>query len=168
MKFKKQRDEEERLERAAKIQTHLSKTQLPKGEAEPSTQPRPKESLIWPPLQAWRKAGVFGRRYQFRPMTRVEAEAEDERVFMASQFKQDQAHAAKVEAAVREQETEQKRIDMQREQEERTGRRPYGLDHTCSLEEARRRGFLSSGSDSIGGNEWSSPENPHGLMGGGR
>lgn len=183
MSVKRDAEDMKKVERGRKIRAHLAKTSPPATakadskvelgaakadhKAEPSTQPRLQESLIYPPLQPWERLNRWGRREQFRPMTSREFDQENDRLFMESQQRQDEAHAKKVAAAVEEQKEEQKRIDKQRAHEQRTGMRPYGRDHTCSLEEARRRGYLGSGTGSSNDNEWSSPGNPQGLMGGG-
>lgn len=145
MKFKKQRDEEERLERATKIKAHLKKTQPAAPKAEPKTEPKAAQPLLSPTLQPWEKIGAFGRREQFRPMTSRELEQENDRMFMESIQRQDRAHATRVAAAEQELEVEQKAAKKQREHEARTGRRPYEPGRYISLDEARRRGYLDSG-----------------------
>ncbi len=82
MKFKKQRDEEERLERAAKIKAHIAKqagvtkatpptfddeplswSQESEGatkveiEGTPKTEPKPVQPSIYPPLRPWERLG---------------------------------------------------------------------------------------------------------------
>lgn len=189
MKFKKQRDEEERLERAAKIKAHLKKNdktapQYPDDEplnwsqeeqaprlAEGSQPAAPKavQPRIYPPLQPWEKLDRWGRRYQARPLTRAEHEAVEDAAFLKKQFDADQAYREKVRKAEAELEAEEKATKKQAEREARTGMRPYEPGRYCSLEEARRRGLISSCGDSNGsGNEWSAPGNPEGLFGGGR
>lgn len=171
MKFKKQRDEEERLERAAKIKAHMSKALPAKADSKADDQAKPKAvpCAIYPPLQPWERLGAFGRREQYRPLTSREVDQENDRLFMESQQRQDAAHAKKIEAAELDQKAEQRRNDKQHEHESRTGKRPYEPGRYVSLEEARRRGFLGSGTaEGSNGNEWSSPGNPHGLMCGGR
>lgn len=160
MKFKSQRDEEERLERAAKIEAHLEQTQPDKPQAAP---PR-----IYPPLRPWEKIGAFGRREQFRPMTSRELEEETDRMFMESQKRQDEAHAKKVAAYEREQAAEAKAARKRAEHEARTGRRPYDPGRYCSVEEAIRRGYVGTEPSEQRGDEWSSAGNPQGIMGGGR
>ena len=128
--------------------------------------PASSQPTLSPPLRPWERV-INGRREQYRPMTSREVEAESDRQFMESQRRQDEAHAEKIAAAIREAEREQKRLDQKREQEERTGRRPMGKD-TISLEEARRRGYLASENASQGKPEWHSAGNPDGIFCGGR
>jgi hypothetical protein len=175
MGFKDDREEADRITRRnAKIEKLLKKAE-PKAKpdapktvttVEPPVRttpiPQPARCQLIPPLRPWEKIGAFGRREQFRPTTRAEREALQEEHFMESQRLQDEAHRAKVEAAKREHETESARLTKQREHERRTGLRPLGRDMTCSLEEARLRGYLGSGM----GEEESRPSkgNPQGLL----
>lgn len=145
MKFKKQRDEEERLERATKIKAHLKKTQPAAPKAEPTTEPKTAQPLLSPPLQPWEKIGAFGRREQFRPMTSRELEQENDRMFMESIQRQDRVHTKKVATFEQEQAAEEKAAKKQREHEAKTGKRPYEPGRYISLDEARRRGYLDSG-----------------------
>jgi hypothetical protein len=181
MSFKDDREEAERIARRnAKIQKMLKKAEpgiakakpdAPKAETtvEPPVQltpalppPAPAPCRLVPPLRPWEKIGAFGRREQWRPTTRAEQEALQEEHFIKSQRLQDEAHRAKVEAAKREHETESARLTKQREHERRTGLRPMGRDMTCTLDEARRRGYLDS--QQVGTSDDSSskpPYNPH-------
>jgi hypothetical protein len=124
-------------------------------------------TIIYRKMKPWEAMDARGRVFQYRPMTSREIEAETDRQFMESQRRQDEAHAAKVQEAIKEAQREQKRLDQKREHEARTGRRAMGKD-TISLEEARRRGYLASENASQGKPEWWSPGNPEGIMGGGR
>lgn len=148
-------DEEDmkKLERDKKIRTHLSKGTA-KAKKPPGTHtteeplgvspeaPQPPKCLLIPPLQPYERLGAFGRREQWRPMTPREADEDQDRLFMASQFAQDQVHAAKVAKAEQEQQAEQKATKKRIEQEARTGKRPYEPGRYISLEDARSRGFL--------------------------
>lgn len=145
MKFKKQRDEEERLERATKIKAHLKKTQPVAAKAAPTTEPKAAQPLLSPPLRPWEKIGAFGRREQFRPMTSRELDEESDRIFMDGQRRQDEAHARKIATYEREQAAEEKAAKKQREHEAKTGKRPYEPGRYISVDEARMRGYLDSG-----------------------
>jgi hypothetical protein len=150
MKFKKQRDEEERLERAAKIKSHLNRTQPAAAKADSKADqsaPKAAEPLIYSPLQPWEKIGVFGRPEQYRPMTSREFDQENDKLFMASQQRQEEAHAKKVAAAEQEQSVEQAAAKKRAEHETKTGKRPYEPGRYVSLDEARRRGLIGSGKD---------------------
>jgi hypothetical protein len=177
MSFKDDREEAERIARRnAKIEKMLKKAEpkakpdAPKTETvvEPPVQttpvPQPVPCQLMPPLRPWEKIGAFGRREQWRPTTRAEREAIEEEHFIKSQRLQDEAHKAKVEAAKREHETESARLTKQREHERRTGLRPMGRDMTCSLEEARRRGYMDSSATAEGDNSRPSQSNPQGLF----
>lgn len=166
MKFKKQRDEEERLERVTKIEAHLKKTQPAAAKAEPTTEPKAAQPLLVPPLQPWERLNRWGRREQWRPLTSRELDQENDRLFMESQKRQDLAHAKKVAAFEQEQAADEKAAKKQREHEARTGRRPYEAGRYISLKEARRRGYLDNVDSEDNG--WASPGNPDGVLGGGR
>jgi hypothetical protein len=175
MKFKKQRDEEERLERAAKIKAHLAKTQAgtPKADTKAagdgSANSAPKASVgVWPPLRPWQRLNRWGRREQYRPLTSAEHDAVQDEILLKKCFDEDQAYREKVRKAEAEEEAEQKATRKRAEHEARTGMRPYEPGRYCSVEEARRKGYLGGGTDDRTGNDWSSPGNPDGLMGGGR
>lgn len=165
MKFKKQRDEEERLERAAKIKAHLNREgkataptyrddapldwsqEKPAATAKEEPQyPATAPTRIYPALQPWEKIGAFGRREQFRPMTRAEQEAVQESIFLKKQYDADQAYREKVRQAEDEAKAELKATLKRVEHEARTGMRPWEPGRYCSIEEARSRGYLGSGS----------------------
>jgi hypothetical protein len=119
--------------------------------AGPQSQPaKAVQPLIYPPLQPWEKLDRWGRRYQARPMTRDEHEAEQEAAFLKKQFDADQAHAANIRRAEQEAKAEQQATKKRAEQEARTGKRPYEPTRYVSLEEARSRGYLGSGSSGSG------------------
>lgn len=177
MKFKKQRDEGERLERVAKIKAHLAAKTSPvtpkadtqaEPQAETTVAPKASSTRIYPPLRPWEKVGAFGRREQFRRMTARELEQENDRIFMESQKRQDDAHAKRVAAFEREQAAEEKAARKRAEHEARTGTRPYEPGRYCSVDEAIRRGYVGNEPSEQRADEWSSPGNPQGLMGGGR
>jgi hypothetical protein len=117
------------------------------------------QPLIYPPLRDWERLDRWGRRYHARPMTRDEAEAEQDAAFLKNQFDADQAHAAKIRRAEQEAKAEQQATKKRAEQEARTGKRPYEPARYISLGEARSRGYLGSGS-SGSGHESTAPHDP--------
>jgi hypothetical protein len=159
--------EQERIARQAAINKALETETEPAGASVEATSAdaQPSQPSFYPPLAAWERIEK-GRRVQWRPVTTRELEAENDRLFMEAQRRQDKAHADKVQAAVEEAKREQKRLDQKREHERVTGRRPMQKD-TCSLDEARRLGYLPSVNEASGKPEWWSEKNPTGQMCGG-
>lgn len=78
---------------------------------------------------------------QFRPMTRMEREAEQDAKFFASVSADDQAHKEKVRKATQEAEAWTKEDRQRQEKEERTGMRPYEPGRYISVEEAAMQGY---------------------------
>jgi hypothetical protein len=140
----------------------------PQTDSEATAESQERRTYYGRPLRDWESLDAKGRPFQHRPLTLREREALDEEVFMESQRRQDEAHAAKVAEAEKEAKAEEKAIAKRAEYEKRTGKRSMqtGL---ISLERARELGYLQSGNStsSNGRPEWYSENNPTGQMCGG-
>ncbi len=103
-------------------------------------------------LHPWERLSVNKRwAVQYRPLTRAEHDAMEDAAFLKKQFNADQAHRERIRRAEQEAEIEQEAALKRAEHETMTGKREYDPGRYMSIEEARRRGYLDSGSEGSSG-----------------